>query len=116
MIRPSDNATALAEPETVNLDGLEKATITFEPERSQTDLSLYCMAASKRQETTYQIKIDDSTKWGPARFPPADVDDKAVVWMPPEKVRHSVTVEISNLRENSGIRQYHVLPLGWESQ
>lgn len=115
-IRPPEDSTALSQPETVNLNGLEKATITFEPERSNTDLALYCLAASKRADTTYKIKIDDATRWGPARIPPSDIDDKAVVWMPPEEVRRSVTVEVTNVRENSGTRTYHVLPLGWEMQ
>jgi hypothetical protein len=116
VIQPPDDATALSEPESVELNDLEKATIEFETERQPTDLHLYSLAASKRPSTTYTVKIDDRRIWGPARFPPVDIDDKQVVWMPPERAAQTLTVEIANLRNDGTTRQYDVLPLGWESQ
>jgi hypothetical protein len=116
MISPPESATALAEPVTVVLGDLEQGTVEFEPERSNADLYVWCLAASKRSNTTYKVKIDGSEKYGPARFPPSDLDDKAVVWMPPERVDESITVQVSNLLEDGRSREYHILPLGWEEQ
>jgi hypothetical protein len=113
-MNPPENATALTEPVTVELSDLEKATVEFTPERSNADLYVWCVAISKFSNSTYRVKFDGTEKYGPARFPPSDIDDKGVVWLPPERVDRSITVEVTNLLTDGQTREYYILPLGWE--
>jgi len=115
-MNPPENATPLSEPVSVTLGDLERGTIGFSPERTDAKIKLWCVAISKFSEATYQVNIDGTPKWGPARFPPTDIDNQGVVWLPPARVNDSITVKITQLTENDLTRRYRILPLGWEEQ
>ena len=110
---PSADATPVAEPETVELEGGQRASVTFKPELSGTEFVVPVVAVSKGPETVYEVLMDDMTVWGPAAIPPTDIDDLEAVWIPARTFTSSMTVKVTNFRE-IGTREYHILPIGWE--
>ena len=110
---PPDDATPLATPKTVRLDGGEEATITWTPERSGTTFYLQVLAASKASESTYRIKADGSVIYGPAAIPPTDIDDLVPVWNPAHEFTTSLELRIQNV--GTGTRTYHAQPVGYET-
>ena len=110
---PPEDATAFAKPETVELDGGEKATIEWEPERSGTTFYLAVLAASKAGDSSYTIKADGTTVYGPAAIPPTDIDDLVAVWNPPKQFGTSLELTIKNF--GTGTRTYHAQPVGFET-
>lgn len=112
MLRPPEDSIPLCEPETVELQGGQKATIEFSPERSSTTLQIVTPAVSKYSESSYEIRLDGNTKYGPAALPPTDVDDMAGMWRPARQAQNEVQIIIKNL---SGVsRTYHTQLIGWE--
>ncbi|UWG46577.1 hypothetical protein HSRCO_0278 [Halanaeroarchaeum sp. HSR-CO] len=110
---PPDDATSVTKPQSATLDGNQKATMTWERERSGTTFYLPMLAASKEGDTTYEVKMDGSTIFGPAAIPPTDIDDKVAIWDPPKTFDSKLTVIIRNLGTAS--RTYHVQPVGFET-
>lgn len=109
-------ASPEAEPETVVLGPGEQATVTFTPERSGTVFRIPVVAISKRADTTYTIRMDDSTEWGPdAAVPPTDIDDLQAVWIPAKRFETSLVVEVANVASSGGDRDYTIMPIGWET-
>lgn len=111
---PSTDAVAVSDPTTVELGEAEQATITYTPEQSGTTFYVPVVAISKEQETEYRIKADDTVIWGPAEIPPTDIDDLQPMWTPAQEFQTRLSVEITNLRTDGGVRRYHVMPVGWE--
>lgn len=100
------------EATSVTLDPGQKGTITFEPEDRQSDYYLPMLAASKIEDSEYEILTDGTTTFGPAPIPPTDIDDDNQTFIPPETFSDYCDVEISNLGSNT--QTYIVQAKGWE--
>jgi len=111
---PPESATPAATAETVDLGQGQQGTIEFTPEQSGTTFRIPVVAASKRADTVYTVKMDGNTIWGPTSIPPTDIDDLSPVWKPAQRFETSLTIEISNVARTGGVRTYHALPVGWE--
>lgn len=111
---PSEDAKPVADPETVRLGPNERATVTFSPELSGTRFVVPTVAVSKRADSSYRVKMDEDTVWGPATFPPTDIDDVETVWFPARQFTESLTVKVANLRDSGGERRYQIVPIGFE--
>jgi hypothetical protein len=111
---PSDDAAPVAEPESVTLGPGEQATITYEPELSDATFVLPTLAVSKRPASSYEVVLDDEIVWGPAAFPPTDIDDMETVWIPSREFTDQLRVQITNLEADGAERDYYVLPVGFE--
>lgn len=112
MLSPPEDAIALCEPETVRLNGGQKATIAFEPKRSSSIVRVVTAAISKYPNSTYTVKLDGNTEYGPAALPPTDVDDMAGMWRPAKRAENDIEVIIKNVGQNR--RTYHSQLVGWE--
>jgi len=110
---PKEGAISVANGDTVDLDPGQQATITFTPDQSGTVFRTPTVAISKFADYAYKIKMDDSTEWNES-FPPTDIDDMGVVWIPAKEWRTDMIVEVSDLRSNGNTRTVHIQPLGWE--
>lgn len=109
---PSEDAFAVDDVETVELQPGQKATIRFAPTRSGSTFYTPVVAMSKERESSYEVKLDGSSAWGPAAIPPTDIDDLSYLWVPSKEFEDEMVAIIKNLGSNT--RQYHVLPVGWE--
>jgi hypothetical protein len=110
--QPGEGDVPFNEPVSVELDTGEQAEISFRPVQQVTELILPILAASKYQQSTYEIRVDGETVYGPAEIPPTDVDDLTVTFLPAHRFSRELTVFITNLSPT--IRTYHVQPIGWE--
>lgn len=111
---PPEDATAFASPQSVELASGERATISWEPDRSGTTFFMHVLAVSKAADTTYEVRCDGRTVFGPAAIPPTDIDDLKAVWDPPQTFDTDLTLIIKNL--GTGSRTYHAQPVGFETQ
>ena len=110
---PSANDTPFLSPYTVSIPPGSKATVEFVPEESGSVFHLASVAVAKEARTTYEIKDDGTTMYGPAAIPPTDIDDSGVTWVPCQRFRSSLEVLIKNV--GSSERTYTVLPMGYET-
>lgn len=110
---PSPDDTPFLSPYTVTVPAGSKATVTFEPEESGSVFYLASVAISKEDQTTYELRDDGTTMFGPAAVPPTDIDDSSVTWVPCQRFRTSLTAIIKNV--SSAERTYTVLPMGYET-
>ncbi len=110
---PSRDDTPFLSPYTVDVPAGSKATVEFVPEESNSVFYLASVAVSKEAETTYELRDDGTTMFGPAAVPPTDIDDSAVTWVPCQRFRSSLEVIIKNV--SSATRTYTVLPMGYET-
>ena len=113
---PKEGAVSVANGDTVDLDPGQQAAITFTPDQTGTVFRCPTVAISKFADSRYRITMDDSEEWGPEQFPPTDVDDMAVVWIPAKRWESQMVVTITDLRGSGNTRTYHVQPLGWEEE
>ncbi len=109
---PAEDALPFNAPTAVTLDVGEQATVTFEPEKRVTEFVLPIMAVSKHSDTTYTVRTDDETVFGPAPVPPTDPDDLQQTFYPPQRFDQSLTVEVANVGGRAAV--YVVQPVGWE--
>lgn len=99
--------------ETQTLDEGEKMTATFEPEGATTDARLPIIAMTQFAGATYEVKIDDETRFGPASVPPTDPNDVAVTFIPAFRWNEKVEAIVRNVSGGNG-RQTTVQAIGWE--
>jgi len=76
-----------------------KATFVFEPDGS--GLFADAIAASKFPGLTYEVIVDDETRYGPAGIPPTDVDDLTTTHYPRLEVSRKLTVIVRNPSQNA---------------
>ena len=112
---PAEEAVAYNEPYTAVLEPGQKAIAEWEPTQSGTTFFMPILAATKAPYSTYTIKADGTTIYGPDHsIPPTDVDDLATVWWPPQEWESNLTVTIKRLSAASAPQEYHIQPIGWE--
>lgn len=81
-------------PEVVDLPAGSKATFRFEPDAS--GMWVDVVAASKYKGLTYELIVDDDTRFGPAGIPPTDVDDLATTHNPRLEVERHLKMIVRN--------------------
>ncbi|WP_231184713.1 hypothetical protein [Haladaptatus sp. DYF46] len=108
----SSEATAFNEPATVELGPNEKAKLTFRPKQSDTEFFLPTLAISKRPDTVYEVRVDGTTRFGPANIPPTDIDDSTATFTPPLIFQRKLEVWVRNF--SSSTKSYHIQPVGYE--
>jgi len=112
-LQPTERSTGVHTVKSVELDSGQKATITFTPERSGSTISVPTLAVSKRNSSSYEMKIDGSNQFGPAEVPPTDIDDLAQPFPVPVEFETNMKVIIKNL-SSTDRRTYHIQLIGWE--
>lgn len=90
----------------------EKLIAQFEPEQRTTTFRLACLGISKHPGTTYEVRIDGNSAYGPAPIPPTDVDDLVVTWCPALSFQSELQVIVRNVGEQT--RFYTIQPVGYE--
>jgi hypothetical protein len=110
--QPAAGDSPVNEPITRDVAAGTRLTARFVPEQRNTTFVLPIVAVSKRPNTTYEVRMDGNTVYGPAPVPPTDPDDLGVVWMPARQFSQSLEVVIRNL--GSSERPYVIQPVGWE--
>lgn len=108
---PSDRPYNVTE--TKVLDQGERMTATFTPEGATTDARMPIVAMSKYPGATYEVQIDDETRYGPASVPPTDIDDMTVTFIPAYRWNKKVKCIIRNVSGGNG-RETTAQILGWE--
>lgn len=111
---PPEDATPFASPQSVELGSGQRAVITWSPSRSGTTFHMPVLAASKAADTSYEVKADGRTVFGPAAIPPTDIDDMKAIWDPPQQFDSELKLIIKNL--GTGTRTYHAQPVGFETE
>lgn len=110
-----DDAVPYNEPYSAVLSPGQKLTATFTPETSGTTFFMPILAATKRPDSAYTVKADDTTIFGPDHsIPPTDIDDLTTVWWPPKEWSTKLEVTVKRLSTATGDKPYHVQPIGWE--
>ena len=113
--RPSEDSTGVHQARQVVLDGEQKAVIEFQGERSNSTFSVPTIAISKRDGTTYEVRADGATEFGPAPVPPTDIDDLAQTFVPPIQFDSKLKIVIKNTTQTDN-RRYAMQVIGWEDQ
>jgi hypothetical protein len=103
---------AINNPETAEVGPGERATFTWTPENTGTTFVLPELSVSKHPETTYEVKLDGSTRFE-APIPPTDIDDSGQTFLPPITFEQELTVIVRNFSDST--RDYHAQPKGWET-
>lgn len=111
-LTPSPNDVPFNEPQTVQLASNQQATVSFVPQQRNTTFVLPQVAVSKVANTTYAVRIDDETVYGPAGVPPTDIDDSGQTFYPARRFSKKLEILITNV--GSSTQTYHVQPVGWE--
>lgn len=111
-LTPPEDAVAFNEPLQTTIPGSSEGTFTFSPTQAGATFYLPVLAATKRDNTTYEVRLDGNNVFGPAAIPPTDLDDLATTFMPPQTFGQELLVIITNT-SGSG-RTYTVQPIGWE--
>ena len=107
-----NQATPIHEATQVELESGEKATVTFEPEESGTTAKVPIVAIDRRQDSTYQIDADGTTRFEEAAIPPTDTNDLSRRFYPPLSFSTKLTVIIRNASPNR--QTYAVQVIGGE--
>lgn len=102
------------QPVTKTLGPLEQATVRYRPRTNPAEFYLPIVAISKQAESSYEVKLDDKTVYGPASVPPTDVDDLSATFIPARQFSQTLEVIVTNLSETTS-RTYTVQPVGWEN-
>jgi len=110
---PDKDDTPFLEPYTITVPAESKGTVTFVPEESGSTFYLASVAISKESQTTYELRDDGTTMFGPAAVPPTDIDDSTVTWVPCQQFQNSLEVIVKNVSDAP--RTYTVLPMGYET-
>ncbi|QLG27717.1 hypothetical protein HUG10_09200 [Halorarum halophilum] len=109
---PDPEAVPFNEPYTFDLEDGQRGTVTYTPEQSGAEFILAAVAISKHAGSTYELKDDDTTMFGPCAIPPTDIGDMVVCWTPARRFTESLQVIIRNV--SGGPQTYHVQPVGYE--
>ena len=111
---PEPTATDLAynKVSSATLNGGEKLTTTFVPDGHSGTFVLPTLAISKHVNSSYEVRLDGNTVFGPAAIPPTDIDDLGVTWLPALQFTTELKLIVKNL--DSAAHTYHVQPVGWE--
>lgn len=91
----------------------EKWTVEFTPESSGTTIYLASVGISKVPGSTYEVRLDGETVYGPDPIPPTDVDDMGIVFVPTYQFETSMTVVVRNTAGSTST--YNLQPIGWEA-
>lgn len=111
-LKPSKNDVPFNEPQTVTLGANQQATVSFTPQQRNTTFVLPQVAISKAPTTTYTVRVDQQTVFGPAAIPPTDIDNSTQTFFPPRRFSNKLEILVVNV--GSSTRTYHVQPVGWE--
>lgn len=111
---PSPDEVPVLEGRQQQLSVGQEYRVTFEATQAGVDFRLATVGISKVPGTTYEIRIDGETVYGPAPIPPTDVDDLTVTFLPTYVVDATLTVIVSNVSGSTAT--YSVQPLGWEER
>lgn len=97
----------------VTLDPGQRAEVTLTVEDRLSDYFLPVLAMSRHKTSSYEIRADGVTIYGPAPIPPADPQDNGEPFSPPETFEDEVTLVVENL-DSSKTRTYYLQAKGWE--
>lgn len=112
---PDEDDIPVNEPLSADVGGQQKATFEFEVTQNVSKVMIPIVAATKFDQSSYKVKIDGRTIYGPKEVPPTELDDKAVCFLPARSFSQKLTVVVHNLRASgSAARTYHVQPIGYE--
>lgn len=112
---PDAEAVPYNEPYSTILEPGQKVTAEWDPSISGSTFFMPLLAASKHFDSTYMVKVDGSTVYGPDnRIPPTDIDDLSTVWWPPVEWSDTLEVTIKRLSDASTTERYDIQPVGWE--
>jgi len=94
--RPDDPADWIPvnKADATDLPAGSKVTFTFEPDAS--GMFVDAVAASKYRGLTYEVVVDDTSRYGPVGVPPTDVDDMTTTHNPRLPVDRTLKVVIRN--------------------
>lgn len=109
---PTEAAAPYNRVQSVDLDGNQRAVMTWEPENSGSVFYLPALAATKTADAVYTVKTDGARVYGPAETPPTDIDDMGVTFVPSQTFRTKLEVIIDYL--GTGTKTFHVQPVGFE--
>ena len=112
--QPDADAIPFNSPVSVTLDPGEQATVSYQPEQRDAEFRLPVVAVSKHPDSSYEVKLDQTNRYGPASVPPTDIDDLTVTFVPALTFKDSLVVIVTNLAASSTTRDYVVQPIGWE--
>lgn len=90
----------------------ERLTATFEPEQADSEFVLPVLAVSKHPLSTYEVRLDGESHYGPGPVPPTDVDDLEVTWVPAPNFEQSLEVVVRNVDDVP--HTYVVQAMGYE--
>jgi len=110
---PDVSDTPVNITDSVTLSNGQQATITFSPAQGATTFHVPVLAASKRPNTTYEVRFDGASIYGPSQVPPTDVDDLAVTWAPARGFSQSLELIIQNVSAATTY-DYTAQIIGWE--
>jgi hypothetical protein len=93
------------------LDPGERMVVTSTPDGGET-VHVDCVAASKYQGLTYEIRADGRTRYGQAGVPPTDVDDLAQTFIPALEFDSKLRTIVRNPSQKTRVVAVQVR--GWE--
>ena len=96
----------------VTLADGEKGVVTFSPSDRTSQYFLRMVAISKRQGSTYEVRLDESAEFPEEAIPPTDVDDAVDTFVPPETFEQEIEIVIRNTSGSE--KTYRVQVTGWE--
>lgn len=110
---PAADAIPVNDPATTDVGPGQRATFTFTAAtRTNNGFYLPVLAASKRSQTSYEVKLDGVNIYGPAAVPPTDIDDTAICFLPAFEFSQKIEVVIINMGDST--REYTVQPIGFK--
>jgi hypothetical protein len=93
------------------LDPNERMVVTSTPDGGET-VRVDCVAASKYQGLTYEVRADGRDRYGQAGVPPTDVDDLSRTFVPALEFDSELKTIVRN--PSSTTRVVAVQVRGWE--
>ncbi|MFB6302770.1 MAG: hypothetical protein ABEH78_07925 [Haloferacaceae archaeon] len=111
---PADDPEAykpLNDAERTNIPSGNQATFTFDPDGS--GMWVDVVAASKFDGLTYEVRVDQTRRFGPAGVPPTDIDDLNTTHKPPLEVNRQLKIIVRN--PSATDRTVAAQVRGWET-
>ncbi|MUW13921.1 hypothetical protein GJ633_04035 [Halorubrum sp. CBA1125] len=90
----ADNWIPVNEADGTEIGSGQRATFTFTPDAS--GMRVDVVAASKYRGLTYEVIVDDDTRFGPAPVPPTDIDDMVTTHNPRMPVDQELDIIVRN--------------------
>lgn len=110
---PDETDKPFNEPVSNTLGPGQQVTVTFTASQRSGEFVVPALGISKHAATTYEVRMDDETVYGPAEVPPTDIDDMGTTFYPARRFSRTMEVRITNL-SGSTTRTVHVQPIGYE--